>query len=159
MASDILISASIGAIFAIIVNLIFFMYTTYIRNKRDFLKRQIGDLLLPLYIHFYHLDSETIDPVTDTYRANTDEAEEEFVKVLIEDEEIEKIVAKNLYLASQDLSRLLLQFLELQYAYDFGLNAGSDSEYILKNYEELRKTIYGEYHEKVKLYQKNYWFL
>lgn len=159
MVSDIEISAFIGAISAVIVNLIFFIYTTGIKNKRDFLKRQIGDLLLPLYIHFDLIDSEYIDRVTDTYRANTDEAEEEFVKALIEDEEIKKIVAKNLYLASKDLSRILLQFFELQYAYNFGLNPSSDSEYMLNHYEELRKTITKEYYEKVKLYQKNYWFL
>lgn len=160
MVNDIeIISAFVGAILAISGAVILNIYTTGIKNKREFLKSQLCYLLLPLHIRFHLIDNEYIDRVTDTYRANTDEAEEEFVKVLIEDEEIKKIVAKNLCLASQDLSRLLLQFLELQYAYDFGLKPSSDSEYMLNHYEKLRKTIDEEYYKKVKLYQKNYWFL
>lgn len=159
MVSDITISALIGAIVAIIVNLIIFIYTTYIRNKRDFLKRQISDLLLPLYFHIHLIDSENIDRVTNTFRKNTGGGEEAFMKVLIEDKEIKKIAAKNLLLASQDLSSLLLEFLELQYAYESGLDDCYDSKYILKNYENLRKTIYKDYNEKKELYQKNYWFL
>ncbi len=143
-----IIPASIGAIVATIGHYIYYRYTIDKENKRKFLEKQITDLLQPLYIHFKRTESENIDSFTETFRENT----EAFVKVLLEDTEIEKIVTKKLYLASPDLSSLLLQFLDYQYVYEFELNTSSDSEYILKNYEKLRDTIYKEYKEKVSSY-------
>ncbi len=145
-----IVPALIGAIVATISNYIYYKQTTHKENKAKFLKEQITELLQPLYFTIYNIDLENYDEHTDTFR----EDEEAFVKILLEEQEIEKITINKLYLASKEVSSLLLRFHDIQYVSEFG--EGYSNDYVLEQYDKLRKTIYKEFNEKVRLYQENY---
>jgi hypothetical protein len=150
MISDyltLIIPGLIGGIVVAAGNIIYYKITSSVENKRTFLKCQITDLLLPLYIHLNRIHSENIDNFNE-FRENSD-----FVKVLLKDEEITNIAAKNVYLASQDLSPLLLEFLHLQYDCKFEPN--ESYEHLLDNYLELKDTVFKEYEEKKEQYEKS----
>lgn len=150
-----IISVSIGVIVATIGNYIYYLKTTHTENKINFLKEQITDLLLPLFILFQRIESENMATFTmESFPDNLREDKETFVNFLIEDNEIEKIVYNKLYLASPKLSFLLLRFINHQYAYSNDeMDKIEESKYILEKYIELKETIYNEYKEKITLYE------
>ncbi len=152
MISDyltLIIPGLVGGIVVAFGNIVYYKYTSDMENKRTFLKLQITDMLLPLYIHFkrverYYEVSKDIDWL---------------YKFLREDTKIEEIMTDKLHLAGQKLSSLLLEFLQYQYEYqlDYEISKNPDiiSEKFVKNCSELRDIIYKEYEEKKEQYQKN----
>ncbi len=153
-----LISALIGAIVATIANYIYYRKTTHKENTKQFLKEQITELLLPLFIYFEDIESVYMDTFTDkTFPDNLrGDNEEDFMNKLL-DNTIYKIVSEKLYLASPKLSRLLLTFVNYQYAYNYDeMDKIEYPNYILEQYIELKKTVAEEYHEKITLYQEIY---
>ncbi len=135
------------------------------RHKRKFLELQISHLLLPLFIQFKNIEIET-------YGIERYPNEQSFLDELFDNIEIEKIIINNLYLASPKLSYYLLEFIYNSYSlesedgikeYRSTYGEGEEGEYgyidaqmVFDNYQTLKKIIFDEYDEKVRLYQKSY---
>lgn len=143
MINDYIISALIGALSAISVDRISYKYRFEKEKKLEFLKMQLTELLLPLYISFKNIESETNAYIDD---------KDTFLELLSKDTEIKKIAADKLYLADSKLAHLLLEFLNNQYAIDSLMNIKDED--IIKNYEELKQVIFDEYNQKVEEYQR-----
>ncbi len=136
------------------------------RNRQELLKLQITGLLLPLFIQFKMMDIENFPNIVYPDKKS-------MVDVFLKNTEIEKILTDKLYLASPDMSHHLLEFLhntctstnvdgsgsrEYRSTFLEGEDGGGviTEDEVLQNYEELKKAIYKEYDEKVRLYQKSF---
>lgn len=136
-------SGVFGAISAISANIIYYKYRFNKEKKLEFLKMQLTELLLPLYIRFKNIESETYAYIDD---------KDTFLELLSKDAEIKKIAVDKLYLADSKLAHLLLEFLNNQYAIDSLMKIKDED--IIKNYEELKQVIFDEYNQKVEEYQR-----
>ena len=143
MISDYLIPALIGASSAIAVNIIYYEYRFNKEKKSEFLKMQLTELLLPLYVRFKNIESEAIATTDDMYG---------FRDIISKDAEIKKIAANKLYLANSKLAHLLLEFLNNQYMINGYIIEIKDDD-LIKNYGELKQVIFDEYNQKVVEYQ------
>ena len=105
---SLIIPAFIGAIFAIFVNIIYYEYRFSKEKKLEFLKMQITDLLLPLYIFFYNIEKEL------SIKKVNKKDNSELIKYLTKID-TKNIPTDKLYLAGQKMSELLLDFIHYQY--------------------------------------------
>lgn len=137
----------LGALSGIFVNIIFYEYRFKKEKNLEYSKMQLTELLLPLFIHFKNIESESYAFI---------ETDENFLKLLEEDTEIKKIASDKLFLANSELAYLLLEFLNNQYAISRYSNLRIKDEDIIKNYEKLRDVIFNEYNKKVKAYRRVY---
>ncbi|MGB8217701.1 MAG: hypothetical protein WCE94_10415 [Candidatus Methanoperedens sp.] len=136
------------------------------RHKQEFLKLQISHLLLPLFIQFTNIDIKTYS--IKEYPTNKSVLDELFKNI-----EIKKIIIKNLYLASPELSYYLLEFIYNSHSHESkhgisiyrskfteeedGEGDGYlDVDNVYDNTEKLKEIIFKEYAEKVRLYRKSY---
>ncbi len=146
MISDNVIAAFIGAVGAISVNVIYNEYRLYKEKRLDFLKMQIGELLLPLFIRINELDSRM--------KFNEDFEGISWETITENEKEIQKIAIENLNLANSRLSSLLLSFINYKYLNDPDIGIRYvKSDVVNENYIELRQAIRDEYCHKVKEYQ------
>ena len=127
------------------LQIIFIIWKLLIKeNKIKFLKEQITELLLPLFIYFKDIESIHTDAFTDKefpYNFRGDDIEN-FMTKLTEDNKIYKIVSNKLYLASPKLSKLLLTSVNYQYAYNYGeMDKIKNCKYIVEQYIELKNAV------------------
>ena len=145
MIPEYLITVLIGTVGAIIGNIIYYQYRFHKEKKLEFLKMQITDLLLPLYINLKDIESNTAQ--------NNDW--DSFLDRIWGDTEIKKISTNKLYLADSKLAHSLLEFLNNQYVVNTS-DRHFKSENIKENFEELKQEIFNEYDRKVEEYQKKF---
>lgn len=157
-----LVPASIGAFFGILVNIIFYEYRFFKEKKLEFLKTQLTELLVPLYIFFNNIDDELslIDPFGDMPG--------EVIKYLSNEIDLKDFPNNKFYLASPKLFSLLLKFIYHQttlkkrdyhyYWVDYEITPSllPTDEEIIKNYDELWSELGKEYEHKMKEYQEKY---
>lgn len=136
-----------GALSGIFVNIIFYEYRIKKEKQLEYSKMQLTELLLPLYINFKNIESESSAFIS---------SDDTFLKLLEEDKEIRKIASNKLFLANSELAYLLLEFLNNQYAISEYSNLSIKNEDIIKNYEKLRDVIFDEYNKKVEEYRRVY---
>lgn len=104
---DYFFPAIIGAIGAVVTNVIYFEYRLYKEKRLDFLKTQMDELLLPLFIKMKFFESQM--QFNEAFEGYT---EPDIYKTITEeDKDIEKIANKKLNLATPKLSKLLLGYL------------------------------------------------
>jgi hypothetical protein len=141
---DYVYPAIIGAIAAVVTNILFFEYRFHKEKQRDFLKRQIEELLLPLYIKMHEYDCEM------DYN-DMQEGTQTLGTIVRNDKDIKKIAIEKLNLATPKLSKLLLEFMRYRF-FDFDHNIlwdGVDDDVV----GELRQEVINEYEQKRKEYQ------
>lgn len=132
----------------IIGNIIYYKYTSSKEKNIKFLKMQITELLLPLYVELKNWESSAEAlrgyPILEGCGIN---------KGIIDE-----TITKKLYLASPKLSNLLLEYLNCEYlrANSVYRDAPIDYQKIIDDYEELKATIFKEYEKKVREYQRLY---
>lgn len=136
-----------GALSGIFINIIFYEYRIKKEKQLEYSKMQLTELLLPLYINFKNIESESSAFIS---------SDDTFLKLLEEDKEIRKIASNKLFLANSELAYLLLEFLNNQYAISEYSNLSIKNEDIIKNYEKLRDVIFDEYNKKVEGYRRVY---
>lgn len=149
---SLIIPAFIGAIFGILVNIIYYEYQFSKEKKAEFLKMQITELLLPLYLFFYNIEKEL------SIRDPSGEDTSELIKYLSNEIDLKNIPTNKLYLANPKLSDLLLDFLHYQYVL-----ARRETSYlwvtdegVRENYDKLWQEIRVEYKQKVEEYQRKF---
>lgn len=143
MITDYVITAIIGAVSAIIVNICYYEYQLRKEKKLEFSKMELTELLLPLYIHLKGMESD----------ASCSQGDNSFFDIIWRDTEIKTIATKKLYLADSKLAHHLLEFLNNQYVVN---SADRDSRDFVKNFKELTQVVFDEYNRKVEAYQKKF---
>jgi len=154
--TDDYITALFSGFVVAIVNIAYYIYDSHKKNKNEFLKQQITELLLPLFIQFKNMDIE--NPPELWYIDTKSE-----LMVFFKNKEIKKILTDKLYLASPDLAHRLLEYIyNDQYFTNIGGTMGGmkgmvirstylddedkggylDEERVLQNCKELKKAIY-----------------
>jgi hypothetical protein len=146
MASEfnytVIFPAIIGIIAALVTNIFIFEHQFFKEKQRDFLKMQIEELLLPLFIKMKQdiFDFNDIDiPISQEF------------KIAMDDTDLLKTIKEKLHLANPKLSLLLLEFINNQYLYDKFYSGKPET--IKKNILEIKKEVFSEYEQKVKEYQ------
>lgn len=145
MIPEYLITVLIGTVGAIIGNIIYYEHRFHKEKNLEFLKMQITDLLLPLYINLKDIESNTVQ--------NNDCGS--FLDRIWRDTEIKKIATNKLYLADSKLAHSLLEFLNNQYVVNSS-DRNFSCENIKENFEELKQEVFNEYDRKVEEYQKKF---
>ena len=152
---DYFFPAIIGAIGAVVTNIIYFEYRFYKERRLDFLKMQIDELLLPLFIKMKFFESQML--FNEAFEGYT---EPDIYKTITEkDEDIRNIVKEKLNLATPKLSKLLLDFINYQYINASGSFEHVEGHIVSNNFLELKQEVINEYEQKVKEYQNmNPWW-
>lgn len=157
--TDYLIPAIIGIIGALATNIIYFEHQFYKEKQLNFLKTQIDELLLPLFIQMKFIESQM--QLQNDFLGYVDAYDEiEFYKTITEkDEDIRNLANKKLNLAPSKLSKLLLNFINYQYRNASGSFEHVDRHIVVNNFIELQHEVFNEYEQKVKEYQniKPWW--
>lgn len=152
MITDYVIPAIIGIIAALATNILFFEYQFYKEKKLEFLKTQIDELLLPLFIKMKYFDNLM------EYNRDFDVSWDMILEKEDEDlEDIKKIAIEKLNLANQKLSTLLLDFITYQFLNDEVMRR-VETKVVIQNFLELKQVVYNEYEQTVKEYQNIKWW-
>jgi hypothetical protein len=148
MIADYVYPAIIGIIAALATNIIFFEHRFYKEKQSNFLKIQIDELLLPLYIKMKQFEGKM------EFNRDLDVSWEMIIE---DDADIKKIAIEKLNFANKKLSKLLLDFINYRYLNDGIRNVESDI--VVENFLELKQEVFNEYEQKVEEYQnmKPWW--
>lgn len=148
-----IIASLIAIIFTLATNIIYFNYRFQREKQRDFIKMQIDELLLPLYIKMKSIENQRQFQI-DFIGYNDALDEIQYYQTISEkDEYIRNIAIEKLNLAPSKLSKLLLDFINYQYRNDSGSFEHIDRHIVVNNFIELRNEVFKEYEHKVKEYQ------
>lgn len=157
--TDYINPAIIGIILALLTNIFYFEYRFNKEKKSDFIKKQIDELLLPLFIEMKSIENKM--QFNEDFRGYLDGMDigEFYNTIAEEDKNIWNIAKTKLNLATPTLSKLLLDFNNYQYRNDEGSFKHVEPGIVGKNFEKLQHEVFNEYEQKVKEYQnmKPWW--
>ncbi|MFA4958017.1 MAG: hypothetical protein WC556_13700 [Candidatus Methanoperedens sp.] len=142
----------IGVLAALATNILFFDHQFYKEKQRDFIKKQIVELLLPLFHKMKSIENQR--QLQRNFMGYDDALDEiqYYLTISENDKYIGEIATKNLYLAPSKLSTLILNYINYQDRNASGAFEHVDKHIVVNNFKELQSEVFKEYEQKVKEY-------